>query len=149
MKCSLVFSAVAVLLAVGCAPKATFEVSVANKSDSPLTVGVVKEGGPYERDLEGPERWAIESPLESLPPWGHVIPAGRVMNSPTITGTFPQGSAAYLRVYRGERSNAQLIAISNPSPDRLEVLLFPGVNQIVIRNDPQKGLVAVRVRPKQ
>ena len=149
MKCSLMFSTLALLLAVGCAPKATFEVSIANKSDSPLTVGVVKEGEPYERDLAGPEKWAIESPLDSLPPWGHVIPVGRVLNSPQITGSFPQGSAAYLRVYRGERTNAQLIAISSPSPDRLDVLLFPGVNQIVIRNDPQKGLVAVRVRPKR
>ena len=59
MKCSLMCSTVAaVLLAVGCAPKATFEVQVANKSNSPLTAGVVKEGGSYERDLAGPEKWA-------------------------------------------------------------------------------------------
>lgn len=149
MKCSLVFSAVAVLLVVGCAPKATFEVQVANKSTSALTVGVVKEGGSYERDLAGPEKWALESPLESLPQWGHVIPVGRILNSPQITGAFPQGSAAYLRVYRGQPTNAQIMAISNPSPDRLDVLLFPGVNQLVIRDDPQKGLVAVRLKPKR
>jgi hypothetical protein len=143
------FSTLAIMLALGCAPKATFEVSVANKSDSPLTVGVVKEGEPYERDLAGPEKLAIESSLDSLPPWGHIIPVGRVMNSPQITGTFPRGSAAYLRVYRGEHTNAQLIAISSPSPDRLDVLLFPGINRIVIRNDAQKGLVAVRVRPRR
>jgi hypothetical protein len=137
------------VLTIGCAPKVTFELQVANKSNSPLTVGVVKEGGPYERDLAGPDKWAIESPLDSLPQWGHVIPVGRILNSPQITGTFPQGSTAYLRVYRGQPNHAQLIAVSNPSPDRVDVLLFPGVNQLVIRDDPQKGLVAVRLKPKR
>jgi hypothetical protein len=133
-------------LVIGCAPKATFELSVMNKTDRPITVGLVKDGEPYERALAAPERLAIESGLDAMAPWGHVIPPGRTLDSPPITGAFPQGSAAYLRIYRGEFSNAQLLAISNPSPDRAEVLLFPGLNQVIIRNDPDKGLIAQRVR---
>jgi hypothetical protein len=136
-----------VLLTQGCAPKATFELAITNQSDRPITVGVVKDGPPYERDLAGPDQWAIESPLDSLPAWGHVVPPGRTMDSGKITGAFPQGTTPYLRVYRGHYSNAQLIAISSPSPDRLEILLFPGYNELVIQNDPDKGLNFKRLRP--
>jgi hypothetical protein len=135
------------LLVVGCAPKATFELSILNKTDGPITVGVVKDGDPYERALASPERLAIESGLDAMPPWGHVIPPGRTLDSPPITGVFPRGSGAYLRVYRGQHENAALMSISYPSPDRFEVLLFPGYTQIVIRYDPGKGLVAQRIRP--
>jgi hypothetical protein len=145
MKVSSTLAAL-LFLAIGCAPKATFELSVLNKTDRPITVGLVKEGEPYERDLAPPERLAIESGLGSMQPWGHVIPPGRVLDSPSITGAFPRGSAAYLRIYRGEFTNAQLLAISNPSPDRVDVLLFPGLNQVIVRNDPNKGLIAQRVR---
>ena len=145
MKLASTFAALLFLM-IGCAPKASFELTILNKTDRPITVGLVKEGEPYERELAPPERLAIESGLESMPPWGHVIPPGRTLDSPPITGTFPRGSAAYLRVYRGEFSNAQLLAISNPSPDRTEVLLFPGLNQVIVRDDPNKGLIARRVR---
>src|SRR5258706_11166419 len=134
-------------LVIGCAPKATFELSILNRTDRPITVGLVKEGEPYERDFAPPERLAIESGLDAMPPWGHVIPPGRTLDSPPITGVFPRGSAAYLRVYRGQHENAELIAISSPSPDRLEGFLFPGYSQILIRYDPGEGTVAQRIRP--
>src|SRR5215212_7474152 len=80
----------------GCAPKATFDLSITNSTSGTVTVGVVKEGPPYERDLAGPEEWALESRIEALRPWGHVVPPGRTMDSGALTGAFPQGSAAYL-----------------------------------------------------
>src|SRR3954454_11836875 len=87
---------------VGCAPKASLELSVVNRTEQALTVGIVKEGGSFERDLAGLEQLAIESDLSTLPPWGHVIPPGRTLDSPAVTGSFPQGTLAHLRVYRGE-----------------------------------------------
>jgi hypothetical protein len=146
MRLASTFTAL-LLFSIGCAPKATFQLSITNQTDRPITIGIVKDGTPYERDLASPEQWAIESGLDSMPPWGHVIPSGRTLDSPPITGAFPRGSAAYLRVYRGQHENAELMAISYPSPDRLEVLLFPGYTQFVIRYDPGKGLVAQRIRP--
>ena len=119
----------------GCAPKATFDVTIMNKTDRPVTVGLVKDGPPYEREWAGPEKLAIESPLESLPPWGHVIPPGRMMDSSPVTGAFPQGALAYLRVYAGERSNAELLAVGPDSPDRAELLLYPGHSEIIVRRD--------------
>jgi hypothetical protein len=141
-------AALLLFFSINCAPRVSFQLSILNKTDQPVTVGVVKEGEPYEPTLASPEQLAIQTSLEALPPWGHVIPPGRTLDSPPITGTFPRGAAAVLRVYRGELANAQLLAISNPSPDRAEVLLFPGLNQIVIREDRDKGLIVQRVRSK-
>jgi hypothetical protein len=132
------------VLVVGCAPKATFELAITNQTSRPVTVGVVKDGPPLERELAGPEAWAMEFPGTSAPRWGHVIPPGRTMDSPPITGTFPSGTTAYLRVYGGERTNAELLAISKPSLDRADVLLFPGHNDITIRTDDAGRLRAER-----
>ena len=120
----------------GCAPKATFRVAITNQTDRPVTVGIVKVGPPYERAFATPEDVAMEFPLaSSLPQWGRVIPPGRTMDSPPLTGTFPAGTTAHLRVYGGERSNAELLATSSQSPDRVDVLLFPGMNEITLHAD--------------
>jgi hypothetical protein len=66
------------------------------------------------------------------------------MDSGKVTGEFPSGTTAYLRVYRGVHSNAELIGMGTPAMGRLDVLLFPGPNNIVIQDDPKKGLVAQR-----
>jgi hypothetical protein len=62
-----------------------------------------------------------------------------------VTGAFPQGALAYLRVYAGERSNAELLAVGPDSPDRAEVLLYPGHSAIVVRRDETGRYRAERV----
>lgn len=136
------------LASAGCMPQATFDVTIVNRTNDAVTVGIVKEGEPYEPTLAGPERWAIHADLESLPKWGHAIPSGRTMDSGPVTGAFPRGSLAYLRVYRGERDNATLIAISAPSPDRADVLLFPGRSAVIITEDDKGAIHAVRLPPR-
>jgi hypothetical protein len=133
-------------LLVGCAPKASFSVSVTNQTDRPITVGMVKEGEPEEAAFATPEQMALASPIVADHPWGHVVPPGRTMDSPAVTGDFPQGSAAYLRVYGGEHSNAELLATGRDSPDRTDVLLFPGHNEVTVRTDDTGRLRATRTR---
>ena len=145
---STTFAALLLFCSINCAPQVSFQLSILNQTTHPLTVGVIKEGDPYEPALASPEQLAINTSLEALPPWGHVIPPGKTIDSPPITGAFAHGAAAVLRVYRGQFSNAQLLAISNPSPDRAELLLFPGLTQIIVHEDPQKGLILERVRSK-
>ena len=122
-----------VATAVGCAPKATFQLTITNGTDRPVTVGVVKDGPPYEPAFATPEDLAMEFPMATPPRWGRVIPPGRTIDSPPLTGTFPRGTTASLRVYGGEGTSAELLATSSQSPDRLDVLLFPGLNEIVVR----------------
>src|SRR5690348_11650353 len=111
------------LLAIGCAPRLTFDISVKNETRDPITLGIVKTAPPYDRDFAAPENFAIDYPNTPAPPWGHVVPPGRNIGSPPVAGSFPDDARAYLRVYRGEHSDAQLMAISDPSPDRTEVLI--------------------------
>src|SRR5438046_7289786 len=93
------------LLAIGCAPRLTFDVSVTNETRDPITLGIIKTAPPYEPDFAGPEHFAINSPQSPAPPWGHVVPPGRTIDSPPVTGSFPDDAHAYLRVYRAEHSN--------------------------------------------
>ena len=130
-------------------PEATFELTVVNKTDGPVTVGLVKNGPPLESAWATPEESALGSSVDAMPPWGHVVPAGRTLDSPPVTGAFPQGTLAYLRVYRGERRNAEILASSGPSPDRAEVLLFPGRNVVIVTTDASGALRAGRVRQQQ
>lgn len=141
----VVMAVVAAVGLVGCAPKATFEVAISNQTNGPVTVGLVKDGPPPEPDWAAPEDQALETRLEGMRPWGHVIPPGRTMDSSPITGTFPRGAAAYLRVYAGTHSNAELLAISHSSPDRAEVLLFPGRSAVVVHTDETGRVHAERV----
>ena len=133
-------------LLVGCAPKASFSVSVSNQTDRPITVGMVKEGEPEEAAFATPEQMALASPIVADHPWGHVVPPGRTMDSPPVTGEFAQGSAAYLRVYAGEHTNPELLATGPDSPGRADVLLFPGHNDVTVQIDDTGRLRATRAR---
>jgi hypothetical protein len=133
------------LLAIGCAPRLTFDLTVTNQTSRPITLGLVKDGPPFEPDFSGPEHFAIAAPAAPQPPWGHVVPPGRSIDSGHITGSFPDDTHAYARIYAGEHSNAELMAISEPSPDRLEILIYPGPNKIIVTDTP-KGLHAERVQ---
>jgi hypothetical protein len=144
MRLRYFYMVMAAVALVGCAPKATFDVTIMNQTSGPVTVGLVKDGPPPEADWAAPEDQALETRLEALRPWGHVIPPGRTMDSSPVSGTFPRGAAAYLRVYAGTHSNAELLAISRSSPDRAEVLLFPGHGEIVVRTDGTGRLRAER-----
>src|SRR3989442_79982 len=114
MRTTHLYLSLTLMLTIGC-NRQTFDLTLANQTDRPLTIGVVKDGPPYEHDLAGPGQWAIDAPLDSLPLWGHLVPPGRTIDSGKVSGVFPRGTRAYLRVYRGERSNAELIAMSAPS----------------------------------
>jgi hypothetical protein len=132
---------------VGCTPKASFDVTIVNQTNRPVTVGLVKEGPPFEPAWAGPDEVVLrsEANVNAIAPWGHVVPPGRTLDSPATSGAFPKGTLGYLRVYAGERSNSELLSISDPSPDRTEVLLFPGHNHVIVTTDA-KGLRAQRVR---
>ena len=134
-------------LILGACNSKTYQVTVINQTDTPLTVGIVKDRGPYEEGLAPIEQLAIDSPLASVGPWGFVIPPGKTADTKPVSGKFSSGTEAYLRVYRGTGTNAELISVSSFNPHRLDVLLFPGAhNQIIIREGPRK-LDFTRIAP--
>lgn len=132
------------LFTIGCmqAPKATFEVQIINETDKTISVGLVKDaprslvlnaGRPLSED-----GWAAPEDIERQAPqlterhWGELIPPkGRKVLGPK-TGEFPAGLTAVLRVYTGDHSVDELLAVGRSDADRLDVSLWPGRSSFVI-----------------
>ena len=137
--------AVASALLVGCARTETFDITVRNDTGGPVTIALTKDGPPFERMWAGPEDLAIESPLNDEQHGYAVLPPGRSADV-SVEGKFDRGTRGYVRVYRGDPDLSGMIAIGPVSPNRLDVPLRPGANQIVI-GESQGRLVQQRGGP--
>jgi hypothetical protein len=123
----------------GCSPTQTrkFDVTVRNQTPGPLTLSLAKDGPPYEPTWATPEDVAKESPRlredwRRTPGGMSALPAGRVADVRGLTGQFESGTHAYLRVYAGELNISEMLSKSPGSPDRVDVPLVPGTNEITI-----------------
>jgi hypothetical protein len=133
--------ALAGLLLVGCGGKThTFDVAVSNETAAPITVWLTKTGGAYEKHWRSPEDLAIESPRGSRIA-GVKIPAGQSAATGPVKGKFEPGSVAILRVYAGDYSFSDLLAVSRGSPNRADVTLYPGVSRFTVTRGPEGLLV--------
>ena len=121
------------VLPPGCAPKESYQVDVKNDLDTPVIVWLTKSGPPYEGPWRPPEEVALDRPGEEEVVGGVVVPPGKGAYSPEMRGEFPPGIDAVLRVYAGEREMSELLAMSRGSPDRVDVVLRPGKNRLVVR----------------
>jgi hypothetical protein len=122
-----------VLVLVGCAQKESYQVDVTNELDQPVTVWLTKSGPPYERPWRPPEQVAMERPGEEEVVGGVVVPPGKSAYTPTMKGQFASDVDAILRVYVGERAMSELLSMSRGSPDRVDVVLKPGKNRLIVR----------------
>ena len=130
------------LLIVGCARTETYQVRLTNKTAGPITFGLVKQGDPYEPKWAAPEDAAMNGSRAVAENWGSVG-AGKTAVSQPIKGRFRNNAAAYLRVYEGKLDLAGIMAVSRGAPNRADILLTPGANQVTVTED--KGqLVAQR-----
>jgi hypothetical protein len=122
-------------LLAGCASTRTYEVSVRNETTDPLTIGLVKEGDPFEREWVSPEDAAIAQQEPSTKMWV-AIPPGKTANTGPVPGRFNSRAAAILRIYEGNLNLSGILAISRGQPNRLDIRLHPGVNRFTV---VQKG----------
>lgn len=133
------------LLLVGCGGKSqTYEVAVSNETATPITVWLTKSGGPYERHWRSPEDLAIESPRGSRIA-GVKIPSGASAATDRVKGKFDEGTGAILRIYAGDYSFSDLLAVSRGSPNRIDVPLDPGVSRFTVTRGPE----GLRVKPAE
>ncbi|HEX8524307.1 MAG TPA: hypothetical protein VF669_18775 [Tepidisphaeraceae bacterium] len=125
------------LLAVitGCSgPTRTFDVAVRNELNQPITVWLTKSGPPVEANWLSPEQLATyANPPEGKVP-GVPVPPGKTAETGKISGHFPAGTEAVLRVYLGQRSLDELLATGARNPDRLDIPLQPGRSDLIIKN---------------
>ena len=130
---------VALPLLVGCAETRTFQVAVRNETKQPLTCGITKEGGKYERQWRSPEQAVVRTTGEDERGWDYVvIPPGETRSAGPIKGDFSGGAVAVLRVYEGELGLSDVLAVSRDSPGRVDVPLEEGRNAIIIHDEGGK-----------
>ena len=118
---------------MGCVQTRTYQVSVTNHTDGPITFGVVKHGDPYDPTWAPPE--VVESHGGHASPelWG-AVPAGKTAVSDQLKGHFARSATAELRVYQGKLDLAGIMAVSRGQPNRLDLPLSPGMNKFTVIN---------------
>ena len=119
-------------VAAGCASnKPTYHVVVDNQSDRPITVWLTTNRPVDQTEWMSPEEVAIAWPSEKDPAQRVVIPAGKTGSTGSMVAKF-KNTDAVLRVYIGERSFDELLAMSRGNPNRIDLRLAPGRNDLTI-----------------
>lgn len=119
------------VLAIGCAETRTYEVSVRNQSQKPMTVWLTKTAGPYEKNWKAPEELAWQHLSDDEAFNGLTIPPGKTGYTGKVHGSFNAGSAAVLRVYIGVTNYNETLAMSKGDPNRVDLMLKPGKNSFI------------------
>lgn len=122
-------------LLVGCQTTGNFTVGVINRTNEPLSVGLVKDGPPAEAYWASPTQIGISAPNLNERKWGTLVPAGQQAIIGPVKGKFDRGVTAFLRIYSGDRTISELLAISPGSPDRIDVPLDNGRTDLVITRE--------------
>ena len=118
-------------LTVGCARTRTYDVTVRNGTHEPLTLGLVKEGGPYERNWAKPEQAAVREAQPSDVYWTAMQPGERRGIGP-VSGKFYRSADAVLRVYGGQLNLPGILAVDADAPNRIDIPLKPGKNVVTV-----------------
>ena len=129
-------------LLIGCGGRSqSYQVILHNESPKSVTVWLTKSGPPSEPGWKAPEDVAIESLGADEPLGGVIIPPGKTGETKKLRGTFPEGTDAILRVYIGQLAFDDLLAVSRGSPNRIDVVLTPGTNELTVRD--RRGEIVV------
>ena len=136
----------AVALLTGCATTGTFTVGVVNKTERPLSVGLVKNGPPLEASWASPFDIDRANPRLTGRKWGTLVPPGEAVVIGPQTGRFAKNVVAVLRVYAGDLPVEDLLAISPGNRERLDIPLDNGSTGVVIQETPD-GIAAAKAPP--
>ena len=133
------------LVAGGCIETRSYDLTIRNDLATPVTAVLAKTGGPREAAWTSPEQKVIPpTPASDNTPPGVVIPPGGEETRDGVTGEFdPRFGRAYLRVYEGTPGLNEMTAISKGSPRRVDVLLTPGENRLVVEPDKAGNMTVV------
>lgn len=124
----------------------TYDVSVKNDSEGPVTLWLTKDGPPFEPGWLSPEDIAIESPRQPVTTIsGVVVPAGKTADTGPRQGKFEPGTRAVLRVYAGQLNFDQLLAAQADEKRRIDMRLHPGRSDLVVTG----GTSAIDVKEQQ
>ncbi len=124
---------VGTMMLVGCGTSTrSYSIVVENGGLEPVTVWLTKDGPPAEASWLSPEQIAVAGLDKKVPLNFTPIPAGKTAELKPVEGRFQPRTNAVLRVYRGQRQFNDLLSIGSDSPNRTDVKLQPGANEIII-----------------
>jgi hypothetical protein len=138
--CVVLAAAAALVLSGGCAQTRRYNVQVMNRTSEPITIGLAKEGGPFEAHLASPEELALSTPASDENLWpSEVVTPGRIGYT-RIEGKFDGKSELTLRVYGGKRDLSEVLAVARGSSERVETILRPepAMNKFIVTRQENK-----------
>ncbi len=136
----LLASSLLALAACSDVQQRTYDLSVTNRSDAPITVWLTKNGPPYEDSWLSPEDLVQNSPKMSDRIPGVQIDPGRTAAA-KVNGQFEPDTQAILRVYATTGFD-NILAMSRDQPGRLDLEIAPGPVDIEITG--KNGVIAAQ-----
>ncbi len=119
----------------GCASMQSYELSVKNQTDKPLTLWLTKQGDEREAAWLPPEALATSNATDVRTIGGIVVMPGKTGFTPQpVKGSFSGHDQAILRVYSNAMTLDQVLAMSRRSPNRIDVPLLPGKTALIIHD---------------
>ena len=128
-------------VAAGCA--SSYQVEVKNQTTQPVTLWLTKDGPPPEEGWYSPEQLAT-MPEDLRPTYDlAIVPPGRTGATEPMTGEFPRGTNAVVRVYPGAKELFHILEDAKAGKeDRVDKTLKKGMNRFVVV-DAGDGNIAV------
>src|SRR5438477_12897267 len=118
MKLSAVACVIASAL-LGCGATRSFQVEAKNQTARPITLWLTKDGPPAEDGWRTPEDLAAAAGVAHEPRYDFaVVEPGRTGYTDRVTGKFPSGTHAVLRVYDGAVTYFQIAEAAKTHSDR-------------------------------
>jgi len=135
----IAFLLVAAAVFAGCAPatqERTYSIYVTNKLSQKITVFLTKNGPPVEDQWLSPAQWAAGPISEDNKILNcAVVDPGEMVGIQKATGHFEGSTEAVLQIYEATGRIADLAAIELDDPRRVDYVLNPGRNDLIVLPD--------------
>ena len=129
------FACLALLvMTIGCnSTRKTFDVRVQNQTSQPVTVWLTKDGPPPEVGWYSPEQLG-EMPNDTRARYDlAIVPPGKSGYTGKMTGEFPAGTRAVLRIYPGAMELFHILeAAKTGGGQHSDFVLKPGTNKLAV-----------------
>ena len=115
-----------IVTGVGCGSGKSYQVEVKNQTLQPVTLWLTKDGPPKEAGWFSPEDSRTGYDLAIVPP-------GKTGFTGNVSGDFPKGTNAVLRVYEGQKELFHILEDTKAGwSNRVDQVLKPGMNRLSV-----------------
>ena len=121
-------------LMTGCSSgtSGNFEVVVKNQTTESLSASLVKMNGKMEPAFATPAQIFMEAPELAGRSWGTLIKPGETATLGPVEMSLEQGSYPVIRVYEGNKTISELVAVGTHDPDTCSMMLPIGKSAFVM-----------------